>query len=574
MLRPGTEIAGKYRIERPLGAGGMGTVFEATHLSLRQRVALKVLPPDRQQRPGAAERFLREARAASRLRSQHVARVFDMGTSKEGLVYMALEYLEGEDLLQRLTRRGPFPVKEAISSILQVCEGLAEAHGAGLVHRDIKPGNLFHCRGPDGTPLIKILDFGITKEASTPQESVLTTSAALLGSPVYMAPEQFVDAHEVDARADIWSLGVVLYELLTGSLPFAASTVATLCRAIAAGEPAPPDRLRPDLPPHLTAVILRCLSKDPADRFPDVAALAQALAEHGTAEQQNAARRCARILREGLRASAPPPEAFAPLESWPATALDQTGFDAVHTHDEKDAARSIAWAGLLMAVGLSAGLVIWMTRLVARPSVEPVVDGRPTAALSTAVLSPEGVARAGDDEGAQELDEARGAGAGPAPVPMREDLEVWILRGTAEEAPIEGDGAEADAEREPETAPAPPGERTEASPKLLRGTAGDGSALPASAAPSSASPPNPQTSKPSLQNSSGPAPTESASASAAFRSTPTSAPLGITPSSASAIGTPGTATPAKVSTSTLDRKLTRVRTLDPSPYEELPEGER
>lgn len=361
----------------------MGLVFEATHLILRQRVALKVLHPERRDVAGAAERFLREARATSRLRTQYVARVFDMGTTATGLVYMAMEFLEGEDLLQRLDRVGALGVSEAIGYVLQACEGLAEAHGAGLVHRDIKPSNLFRSRGLDGTTSIKLLDFGVSKMRG-PQDSVITKDTALLGSPVYMAPEQLMSARDVDARADIWSLGVVLYELLTGVLPFAATSLPVLSAAISRQTPDPPSRLRPDVPAALDAVILQCLRKTPDERWPDVAALARALSPWAPTNLQGSADRCARIL-DRAQPEEPDATTVPTLESWPATAY--TAGDESSTSWPLQASRKVALAAAVAGALFCAATLGWIQELGSLPpSAKPSLSAPSAAAVRRPTL--------------------------------------------------------------------------------------------------------------------------------------------------------------------------------------------
>lgn len=387
MFQPGTVIADKYRVERCLGSGNMGLVFEATHLILRQRVALKVLHPERRTVPGAAERFLREARAASRLRTQYVARVFDMGETDAGLVYMAMEFLEGEDLLKRLERVGPFGVSEAVSYVLQACEGLAEAHGVDLVHRDIKPSNLFRAIAPDGTASIKLLDFGLSKIRG-PQDSFITKDTTLLGSPVYMAPEQLMNASDVDARADIWALGVVLYELLTGVLPFLATTLSGLSTAIAERTPDPPSRLRPDLPPGLDDVVLRCLRKAPQERWPNVAALVTALTPWAPAALRGSAERCRHLLSRSAHTEVDPRPARV-VESWPAIAF--TAGDASHIPWQKHASRkvvlAVAGAGLVFCgatVGWIHGVGSTSTGQVDAAVTAPLPSGKPRSSAGGA----------------------------------------------------------------------------------------------------------------------------------------------------------------------------------------------
>src|SRR5687768_7598752 len=217
-LAIGDVVAGKYRIVRSMAIGGMGEVYEAMHDELSMRIALKVLLREQARIPEAVERFLREARAAASLNSEHVAKVFDVGRTADGAPYLAMELLEGEDLEQLVERRGPLPVHEAVWYVLETLEALGEAHARGIVHRDLKPSNLFLSRSGDRSR-VKVLDFGISKlerGMEAPQVS-LTTTKSMLGSPGYMSPEQVRSSKNVDARTDIWSVGVILYELLQGS---------------------------------------------------------------------------------------------------------------------------------------------------------------------------------------------------------------------------------------------------------------------------------------------------------------------------------------------------------------------
>ncbi|WP_437839590.1 protein kinase domain-containing protein [Sorangium sp. So ce1153] len=281
----GQILSGKYRVERILGQGGMGVVVAALHEQLHQRVAIKLL------HPGAnaemVERFVREARAAVRLKSEHVARVLDVGTLETGAPFMVMEYLDGSDLQQTLRERGPLELEEAVGYVLEACEAIAEAHAAGIIHRDLKPANLFLARGADGSGMVKVLDFGISKALAEPSaaggepELGLTKTAMVLGSPLYMAPEQMRSARTVDTRADIWSLGAILYQLLTARVPFDATSLSELILMINTEAPPSPSTFRRDLPPGLEAAILRCLEKDVAKRFRSVAELAVAIVDFG-----------------------------------------------------------------------------------------------------------------------------------------------------------------------------------------------------------------------------------------------------------------------------------------------------
>jgi eukaryotic-like serine/threonine-protein kinase len=284
-LQVGTLVAGKYRIadEGVLGTGGMGTVVAATDVQVGRKVALKFLKPEASGSDEAVARFVREARAAACLRSEHAVRIIEAGTDG-GVPFIAMERLEGADL-GRFTaaRGGSLPPSEAVGYLLQAAEALAEAHAQGIVHRDLTPANLFVARRPDGTPLVKVLDFGISKLSAeaTSISLRLTRATVLVGTPAYMAPEQMVGAADVDGRADIWSLGVILYELLSGKPPFQAPSFIELCLKVTNEPHLPLARARAGLPPGLCAVVERCLMKAPARRFPDITALTTALAHHG-----------------------------------------------------------------------------------------------------------------------------------------------------------------------------------------------------------------------------------------------------------------------------------------------------
>jgi serine/threonine-protein kinase len=299
-VKPGDLLAGKYRVDRILGEGGMGVVVAATHAHLGQRVALKFLLPDLASRPDIVARFDREARAAVKIQSEHVARVLDTGVLDTGAPYMVMEYLEGSDLSQTIRQRGRLEGQEAVEYVLQACEALAEAHVAGIVHRDLKPANLFLTRRADGSPCVKVLDFGISKATllgDGPGGAPLTQTSAMMGSPKYMSPEQLMSSRNVDARTDIWALGVVLHEMLTGSTAFHAPTLPELCISIMKEAPRPLRLDRPDAPPGVEAIIQRCLEKDPARRFGSVAELAIALGEFAPPRARVSVDRVARIVQ-------------------------------------------------------------------------------------------------------------------------------------------------------------------------------------------------------------------------------------------------------------------------------------
>ena len=271
-VRIGQVYLGKYRVESILGQGGMGVVAECTHLQLNQRLAIKMLRQDVLADSDAVERFMREAQAASKLRSEYVAHVSDVGTLENGTPYMVMEFLEGMDLGQLLSDRGKLAQAWACELMMQTAEALAEAHSLGIVHRDIKPTNLFVTWRPDGTALIKVLDFGISK-STMGTDMQLTQTQSLLGTPAYMSPEQMRSARLVDARTDIWSLGSVMYELLEGRKPFEAESFSEMCVKVAVDPPSP----MLHTPPELQQVVMRCLAKTPEQRYSTMAEFARDL---------------------------------------------------------------------------------------------------------------------------------------------------------------------------------------------------------------------------------------------------------------------------------------------------------
>jgi len=296
----GDVLAGKYRVNKILGIGGMGMVVAATHLELDQRVAIKFMLPGSHESAETSARFLREAKAAGRLNSDHVCRVMDVGRFDNGAPYIVMEYLQGEDLGAVLRRRSPLRVSEAVDYILQAVEGIAEAHANGIIHRDLKPENLFLHKRNDGSPIIKVLDFGISKFA---KGGGSTSTGNIMGSPAYMAPEQMESSTNVDQRADLWSLGVVLYRMVAGKAPFHGETLPLLCMHVVNDDPEPMSATRSDLPDGFEAVVMKCLQKEPVDRYRDVGELAQALAPFGPKNATTSASRI-RIVLTRQRGSA------------------------------------------------------------------------------------------------------------------------------------------------------------------------------------------------------------------------------------------------------------------------------
>ena len=306
----GAVVAGKYRIERELAEGGLGIVVLAMHLELNQRVAIKYLKPSIIERQGLVDRFKREAQLAACIRSEHIVRIHDVGEAPGGGPFMVMEYLEGEDLATRLAR-GAVSTDEAIDYVVQACDALAEAHAMGIVHRDLKPENLFLARRKGSAPIVKILDFGLSKvnerkTVGAPRARNVTEDGERFGTPAYMSPEQLLSSGSVDARTDIWSLGVVLFELLTVEVPFEGEAIAQLAANIIHGEPTPLRAKLPDASAALEAVILKCLDKDRTRRYRNVAELVEELVRFVSPLSEPRTDRIKRIVVEGGDSIRPP----------------------------------------------------------------------------------------------------------------------------------------------------------------------------------------------------------------------------------------------------------------------------
>src|SRR5688572_27468844 len=306
----GRILSGRFRVEHVIGVGSMGVVLAARHIELDERVAIKTIRPEMQKLPGVLSRFAREAKAAVSLKSEHVAQVFDVGTDESIGPYIVMEYLEGRDLAAVLELEGRLPIGRAVHYVMQACEALAVAHASGVTHRDIKPENLFLTRQGD-LELIKLLDFGISKAALTGKvfgdELSTAESSCLLGTPLYMSPEQIRSTSEVDHRADIWSLGAVLYELITARSAFVADSVRQVWTRILETEPTALLAHCPEAPPALQHVIDRCLEKDPANRFQNVAELAIALLPFAPSRARLYAQRASSILGTKMDSVMPTP---------------------------------------------------------------------------------------------------------------------------------------------------------------------------------------------------------------------------------------------------------------------------
>ena len=281
-VAPGDVVAGRYRVVRVLASGGMGVVVEALHEQLKSKVALKFLHEHVLEHEHAKARFLREAMLAAKMNTEHIARLFDVGTLENGAPFVVMELLEGQDAAAYAKANAPLPIAEAAEIVAQACDAMVHAHALAVIHRDLKPHNLFITRRDNGTMLVKVLDFGVSKSVGGPVDDAkedlsLTDSSVTVGSPLYMAPEQMRASRDATRASDIWSMGVILYELLSGRTPFDGSTVTELCLKVV-NDPLPSILdLRPDIPDDLARVVERCLEKDPAKRFANMAMLAEAL---------------------------------------------------------------------------------------------------------------------------------------------------------------------------------------------------------------------------------------------------------------------------------------------------------
>jgi serine/threonine-protein kinase len=354
----GSVVAGRYQIEGELGTGGMGVVYRARDLGKGDLVAIKVMDPRSDRHPGTLDhRFAREIAAVQQLQSPHAVRLRDAGTLGTGSHFMVMEHLEGADLQRILERTGRLPIERAVQLIIQACAALAEAHALGIVHRDLKPANLFVTRNADGSECLKVLDFGISKlPQATMSELALTVSGAVVGSPVYMAPEQMICSSDVDARADIWALGVVLYQALSGGFPYEADAMPVLCARVLNEDPRPLSAVAA-VPARLEAVVMRCLARDPSARFATVEDLAAALApfaEHAPAPTI--------VLRRPMASPMPmraPPPAHTPMPvAAPAAPRFVEPAPEMGSRPEIDTGRRsrlIYLAGA--AVGLAAGII-------------------------------------------------------------------------------------------------------------------------------------------------------------------------------------------------------------------------
>jgi eukaryotic-like serine/threonine-protein kinase len=375
----GEIIGGKYEVIRLIGSGGMGFVISANHIELGEKVALKFLHRESLANQELVGRFAREARASLRIQSEHVARVFDVGALPSGSPFIVMEYLEGKNLHETVRDAGPLPIKMAIEYVMQACEALAVAHANGIVHRDIKPENLFLTQRTQGMDIIKVLDFGISKVALTgsafEMNVPLVRTTMAMGSPVYMSPEQIRASPDIDARTDIWSLGCVLFELLTGNAAFDAPSLTQLSAVILENDPPLLRSLCANAPLDLEKIVSRCLQKDPSRRFQNVGELALALFPFAPRRARISAERCMYVLKAAgmIEQDYELPSAYPPSFSSTPVRVEVPANDPVQlatlSKDDIRASGRVSyrpkWRLLMVAMGAAAivgGYVSWSRR--------------------------------------------------------------------------------------------------------------------------------------------------------------------------------------------------------------------
>ena len=405
-FQPGDVVAGKYEINDLIGTGGMGFVFSATHVELGEKVALKFLRPECTSNEELVGRFAREARASVKIKSEYVARVFDVGTLPDGVPFIVMEYLEGKDLFEVVREQGPLSIKVAVEYVMQACEALAVAHASGVVHRDIKPENLFLTQRAQGMDIVKVLDFGISKVALTgsafEHKMPLVQTMMPMGSPVYMSPEQIRASKDIDARTDIWSLGCVLYELLTGTAAFDAPSLTQLSATILESSAPPLRALCPNAPLELEAIIMRCLEKEPSRRFHDVGELAIALYPFAPRRARISAERCCYVLKNAGLSDAefelpsmnppgiPGSESETNIPLAPSVMRSSPTAPVVAMHPSRvtnpvPTSGGSSWAFVALAAAVAAGgYAFWVHRSVASVQAVEAAAAAPTAAAPAA----------------------------------------------------------------------------------------------------------------------------------------------------------------------------------------------
>ncbi len=387
----GEIIADRLRIVRSIGAGGMGAVYEVEHTLTKHRRALKLLHGEYARSPGLVTRFLREASAAGRIGNEHVVETFDAGRLESGEPYIVMELLEGRTLADEIAERGILPVEETCDILLQACDGVRAAHAAGIVHRDLKPENLFLLRRE--RPFVKILDFGISKfDPELTGTHALTQEGLALGTPYYMPPEQVRGEKDISFQADVYALGVIMYECLTADKPFEAETLPHLAILIYEGRYVPPSARNPRLPPACDAVIASAMAGDRTKRYANIDEFARALESLQKGQAAPTRAWAAEQKPNGSAGSTPPTDAEVPSEHTPHSSVDAQTSAAFGQTRPQESGRSawLAWtllagtALLLLAVGY------WFFRgsdsVLAEP--QPAPDTSPSESKGTLAARP------------------------------------------------------------------------------------------------------------------------------------------------------------------------------------------
>ena len=439
VISKGAVISGKYRVEGVLGVGAMGIVYAAHHLLLDERVALKVLRSELVAFPDAVKRFTSEARAAAKIKNEHVTRVFDVGELADGTPYIVMESLEGEDLARRLATRGALRLEEAIAFVLQACEALVEAHILGIVHRDLKPSNLFCYRRSDGALSIKVLDFGISKIAPLAQsmsDAGRASGGKTVGSPFYMSPEQMQSSHDVDHRTDIWALGVILFELLTTKVPFEGESLPDVCIKVATRAPRSLRGLRNDVPEEVEATVLKCLQKKPEDRFENLAEFAGSLFPYAGKGARLSIERIVQVSRKA-RSTAIRTASESPLSARASEGATIRPLGATVPPARAESS-GIPWVGLAGAAAVVLGVVVFWARPTGKGDQSRAAEPAPTAKAAAQPSSkpvrmpqkPENLPKA-DEAPPSDMPSGAAAVEAPSMAPVRPGAQGSVPTGSA-----------------------------------------------------------------------------------------------------------------------------------------------
>lgn len=439
--REGEVLLEKYTIENEVGRGGMGYVVAARHRELDELVAIKLILSEYAENEAVVRRFMREARAAAKIASEHVVRVMDVGRLPTGEPYMVMEFLRGQDLEQLLDTRGTLSIAETVDYVMQALEAVAEAHAVGIVHRDLKPANLFVSPRRSGVPCVKVLDFGISKLISAAATaSSMAKTQGVLGSPLYMSPEQLRSSGDVDHRTDIWAIGVILFQLMSGRLPFVADSLPQLVVEVLGSEPTGLRAHRPEVPVALADVVLRCLAKDADARYASVTDLARALAPFGTEGALTSLRAVENALPSGSLPLGEPlpssPDIAVPASSEiaPASSSDRSAgskgaaalgytLQPVDTRVPAESApnrKKAAMAFGLLALALVAGVTI-------------ILGGKMSAAKDNGLSTRSGLVGGSASFGTSAVEPARSAPRLAPEAPARADVSARVVAVTATE---------------------------------------------------------------------------------------------------------------------------------------------